>query len=106
MADSAFGNDASTGPFPDLFTPSTSGSNGPKFVVMGGKGGVGKTSSSAALAVKMAEEGLTTIVVSTDPAHSLGDALDMDLSSGKVRLHHSVACGMSSVPESIRRLSE
>jgi arsenite-transporting ATPase len=45
---------------------------------------VGKTSSSAALAVKLADEGFTTAVVSTDPAHSLGDALDMDLSSGKV----------------------
>jgi arsenite/tail-anchored protein-transporting ATPase len=54
-------------------------------VITGGKGGVGKTSTSAALAVKFAEEGLATVVVSTDPAHSLGDALDVDLSSGKVR---------------------
>lgn len=84
MADSAFGVDASTGPFPDLFVKKP-GLTGPKFVVLGGKGGVGKTSSSGALAVKSAEEGLTTIVVSTDPAHSLGDALDIDLSTGKVR---------------------
>jgi arsenite-transporting ATPase len=45
---------------------------------------VGKTSSAAALAVKLADEGHVTAVVSTDPAHSLGDALDVDLSSGHV----------------------
>ena len=39
---------------------------------------------TAALAIKLADEGLTTAVVSTDPAHSLGDALDLDLSSGRV----------------------
>lgn len=46
------------------------------------KGGVGKTTSSSALAVKMADEGFNTVVVSTDPAHSLGDALQMDLKGG------------------------
>lgn len=49
---------------------------------MGGQGGVGKTTSSSALAVKMADEGYKTVVVSTDPAHSLGDALQMDLGGG------------------------
>jgi hypothetical protein len=43
---------------------------------MGGKGGVGKTSCAASLAVKFASEGHPTLVVSTDPAHSLGDSLD------------------------------
>lgn len=51
----------------------------------GGKGGVGKTSLSAATAVKMADEELKTLIISTDPAHSLGDALRMDLSDGKLR---------------------
>lgn len=55
-----------------------------KFVLVGGKGGVGKTTSSAALAVACAEQGHNTLIVSTDPAHSLGDALDVDLSSGDV----------------------
>ncbi len=68
--------------FKDLFA--AGGPIATKFVLFGGKGGVGKTSSSAALAVKLADEGFTTAVVSTDPAHSLGDALDMDLSSGQV----------------------
>ena len=44
--------------------------------MLGGKGGVGKTSSAASLAVKLAEEGHSTLVVSTDPAHSLSDSLD------------------------------
>jgi arsenite/tail-anchored protein-transporting ATPase len=41
-----------------------------------GKGGVGKTSVAAATAVLCAERGQRTLVVSTDIAHSLGDALD------------------------------
>jgi anion-transporting ArsA/GET3 family ATPase len=44
--------------------------------MLGGKGGVGKTSSAASLAVKLAEAGHSTLVVSTDPAHSLSDSLD------------------------------
>ena len=47
-----------------------------RIIVHTGKGGVGKTSISAATALRCAEMGLKTIVVSTDTAHSLGDALD------------------------------
>jgi arsenite-transporting ATPase len=47
-----------------------------KYFMLGGKGGVGKTSCSASLAVSLAAEGHTTLVVSTDPAHSLSDSLD------------------------------
>ena len=53
---------------------------------MGGKGGVGKTSSAASLAVKFAAEGHHTLVVSTDPAHSLSDSLD------QVRPHQTFPC--------------
>ncbi len=42
-----------------------------------GKGGVGKTSISAATAVRCAQLGYRTVVLSTDPAHSLGDSFDM-----------------------------
>jgi arsenite-transporting ATPase len=44
-----------------------------------GKGGVGKTTTAAATALACADLGLRTIVLSTDPAHSLGDALDVEL---------------------------
>lgn len=46
-----------------------------KYVMVSGKGGVGKTSLAASLAVRFAQEGHTVLVVSTDPAHSLGDSL-------------------------------
>ncbi|MGQ9683388.1 MAG: ArsA family ATPase [Anaerolineae bacterium] len=44
-----------------------------------GKGGVGKTSVAAATALCCAEQGLRTIVLSTDAAHSLADSLDLPL---------------------------
>jgi arsenite/tail-anchored protein-transporting ATPase len=46
-----------------------------------GKGGVGKTTTAAATALHCAERGARTIVLSTDPAHSLSDAFDIDLAS-------------------------
>lgn len=44
-----------------------------------GKGGVGKTTTAAATALRCADSGLRTMVMSTDPAHSLADAFDVDL---------------------------
>ena len=44
-----------------------------------GKGGVGKTSVAAATALAIARSGLRTIVMSTDPAHSLSDSLETEL---------------------------
>ena len=44
-----------------------------------GKGGVGKTTTAAATAARAAAQGLKTLVLSTDPAHSLADALDVPL---------------------------
>jgi arsenite/tail-anchored protein-transporting ATPase len=46
-----------------------------------GKGGVGKTTTAAATAVRAADLGHRTLVVSTDVAHSLADALDLPLQS-------------------------
>lgn len=47
---------------------------------MTGKGGVGKTSVAAATGLRCAELGYKTLVLSTDPAHSLADSFDMELS--------------------------
>ncbi|HEX6345276.1 ArsA family ATPase [Umezawaea sp.] len=44
-----------------------------------GKGGVGKTTLAAATAAQLAADGRKALVVSTDPAHSLGDALGVPL---------------------------
>ncbi|MFC5277417.1 ArsA family ATPase [Halorubrum rubrum] len=46
------------------------------FVFFGGKGGVGKTTVSCAYGYKCAGAGLRTLVVSTDPAHSVSDVFD------------------------------
>jgi arsenite/tail-anchored protein-transporting ATPase len=50
-----------------------------RILVYTGKGGVGKTSVAAATALACADRGYRTIVMSTDIAHSLGDAFNVDL---------------------------
>src|SRR4030081_1697375 len=50
-----------------------------RVILFTGKGGVGKTSVAAATAVQCARAGYRTIVMSTDPAHSLGDSFDVEL---------------------------
>jgi arsenite-transporting ATPase len=50
-----------------------------RVVLFTGKGGVGKTSVAAATAVRCAAAGYRTVVMSTDPAHSLGDSFDVEL---------------------------
>jgi arsenite-transporting ATPase len=55
-----------------------------KFILSGGKGGVGKTSCAGAMAVLSAKHGFRTLVLSTDPAHSLSDSFNQDLSGGEI----------------------
>lgn len=52
---------------------------GMRIILYTGKGGVGKTSVAAATALRSADLGYKTIVVSTDVAHSLGDSFDLTL---------------------------
>ena len=53
--------------------------NPPRTILYTGKGGVGKTSVAAATARRCAADGLRTVVLSTDPAHSLADSLEVEL---------------------------
>ncbi|MCM0593761.1 MAG: TRC40/GET3/ArsA family transport-energizing ATPase [Gloeotrichia echinulata DVL01] len=50
-----------------------------RVILMTGKGGVGKTSVAAATGLRCAELGYRTLVLSTDPAHSLADSFDLEL---------------------------
>ena len=50
-----------------------------RIILFTGKGGVGKTTVAAATAIKAARSGLKTLIISTDPAHSLSDALGYSL---------------------------
>ncbi len=52
----------------------------PRTILYTGKGGVGKTSVAAATARRCAAAGLRTLIMSTDPAHSLSDSLEAELS--------------------------
>ena len=58
-----------------------------RVIVHTGKGGVGKTSISAATALRCADMGLKTIVISTDTAHSLADSLDKEIGPEPVELY-------------------
>jgi arsenite-transporting ATPase len=58
-----------------------------RVIVHTGKGGVGKTSISAATALKCADMGLKTIVISTDTAHSLADSLEKKIGPEPVEIY-------------------
>jgi arsenite-transporting ATPase len=61
-------------------------SENPRIILYTGKGGVGKTSVAAATARRCAADGLRTVVLSTDPAHSLSDSLEADLGADPTRV--------------------
>lgn len=57
-----------------------------RVIIYTGKGGVGKTSMAAASACKIAKDGKKVLVVSTDPAHSLGDSFDCKIGKEPVKI--------------------
>ena len=71
-------------------TPLPTDIDAPEYVLYGGKGGVGKTTCAAATALASAADGTKTLVVSTDPAHSLSDTLDVDIPAHPSRLREDV----------------
>ncbi|MFQ3475198.1 TRC40/GET3/ArsA family transport-energizing ATPase [Halonotius sp. F2-221B] len=66
------------------------GVDAPEYVLYGGKGGVGKTTMAAATALSSAAGGEATLVVSTDPAHSLSDTLDTDIPARPTRIREGI----------------
>mgnify|MGYP000420096874 CR=1 FL=1 len=58
-----------------------------RVIVHTGKGGVGKTSISSATALRCAEMGLKTIVISTDTAHSLADSFEKQIGPEPIELY-------------------
>ncbi|WP_435146496.1 ArsA family ATPase [Halobaculum sp. P14] len=70
--------------------PAAVGAEAPEYVLYGGKGGVGKTTCAAATALASAADGTATLVVSTDPAHSLSDTLGVDVPARPARIREDV----------------
>lgn len=81
-------------------------------LIFTGKGGVGKTSVAASTAVRAADMGYRTLVMSTDPAHSLADSLDLEgplspepvhitpkLDALEVSIHHDIETNWGMVRE-------
>ena len=66
------------------------GVEAPEYVLYGGKGGVGKTTMAAATALSSAAGGVSTLVVSTDPAHSLSDTLETRIPPTPTRIREEI----------------
>jgi arsenite/tail-anchored protein-transporting ATPase len=57
-----------------------------KLIMVGGKGGVGKTTCASAIAVKIAYEGKKVLVISSDPAPSLSDIFEISIGSKETKI--------------------
>ena len=69
-----------------------------RIIFVGGKGGVGKTTTAGALALRAADAGRATLLVSTDPAHSLGDVFDTPIGKTETPLSPNLT-GLEIDPE-------
>ncbi|MHC1624607.1 MAG: ArsA family ATPase [Methermicoccaceae archaeon] len=74
-----------------------------KILLYTGKGGVGKSTISAATALRCGDRGLKTLVISTDPAHSLSDAFDKSLGDDPVQITENLDGMEINVQRELRR---
>jgi arsenite-transporting ATPase len=69
--------------------------------LFGGKGGVGKTTSACSTAIWLANSGIKTLIVSSDPAHSTSDSFEQELGSTPTKIEgYENLWGMELDPES------
>ncbi|RKQ37309.1 ArsA family ATPase [Oceanobacillus halophilus] len=61
-----------------------------KIIFVGGKGGVGKSTSAAAIAWKSAQSGNRTLLISTDPAHNLGDIFNQKIGGKTINISENL----------------
>ncbi|WP_257298872.1 arsenical pump-driving ATPase GET3 [Haloarchaeobius sp. FL176] len=71
-------------------TDALDGVDAPEYVLYGGKGGVGKTTMAAATGLASAADGTRTLVVSTDPAHSLSDTFETEIPAEPTRIREDI----------------
>jgi arsenite-transporting ATPase len=58
-----------------------------KLIMVGGKGGVGKTTCASAIALKIARDGRKVLIITSDPAPSLSDIFEKDIGDKETRIH-------------------
>jgi arsenite-transporting ATPase len=75
----------------------------PRTILYTGKGGVGKTSVAAATARRCAAAGLRTVVLSTDPAHSLADVLETPVGDEPAEIGRNLWAQQVSAQEELER---
>ncbi len=73
-----------------------------RIILYTGKGGVGKTTISAATAVRCADLGRNTIVMSTDPAHSLADSLNLKIGNKPKKINEHLTAEEINVNEELK----
>jgi arsenite/tail-anchored protein-transporting ATPase len=61
-----------------------------RVILYTGKGGVGKTSVAAATALLAARRGARTLLLSTDPAHSVADAFDIEEHGSRIKINDNL----------------
>ena len=72
-----------------------------RIILFTGKGGVGKTSVAASTAMLLASRGKRTLIISTDPAHSLSDAFGVQIGAAVTEITHNLHAQEISVIEAI-----